>query len=73
MTLQIHMLHTLMSSAFLHYSPPQDEHHHEDCLDLWCERQKVYKQYVVPESSKTSSGEPTRLLYLVVVAEDQSS
>nr|GEV51031.1 hypothetical protein [Tanacetum cinerariifolium] len=49
MTLQIHMLHTLMSSTALHYSPPQDEHHHKDRLDLLGERQEFYMLFVVHE------------------------
>ncbi|GJR47340.1 hypothetical protein Tco_1315443 [Tanacetum coccineum] len=31
---------------------PKDEHHHEDRPDLFCKRQKIYKQFVVPESSQ---------------------
>ncbi|GKF53557.1 hypothetical protein Tco_0160467 [Tanacetum coccineum] len=39
-----------MSSAALHYSPPQDEHHHEDRLDLLGEWQKdEHEEYVVLE------------------------
>ncbi|GJY29755.1 hypothetical protein Tco_0405522 [Tanacetum coccineum] len=30
-------------------TPPQDEHHHEDCLDLLGEWQKVYKKYWIHE------------------------
>ncbi|GKA38892.1 hypothetical protein Tco_0731443 [Tanacetum coccineum] len=35
-----------MSSAALHYSPPKEEHHHEDCPDFSGERQKFYMQFV---------------------------
>ncbi|GJQ96913.1 hypothetical protein Tco_0008052 [Tanacetum coccineum] len=73
MTLQTHKLHTPMSSAALHYSPPQDEHHHEDRPDLLGKRQEFYMQFMVPYFFQTSSGEPTILLYLVVVIEDQLS
>ncbi|GJZ21292.1 hypothetical protein Tco_0558331 [Tanacetum coccineum] len=48
MTLQIHKLHTLRSSAALHYCPPQDEHHHEVHPNLVGERQESYILFVVP-------------------------
>ncbi|GKF88336.1 hypothetical protein Tco_0259213, partial [Tanacetum coccineum] len=73
MTLQTHKLLTPMSSAALHYSPPQDEHHHEDRPNLLGERQEFYMQFVVPYFFQTSSGEPTILLCLVVAIEDQLS
>ncbi|GKC73904.1 hypothetical protein Tco_1119787 [Tanacetum coccineum] len=73
MTLQIHKLYTPRSSATLHYSPPQDEHHHEDRPDLSGERKEFYMQFVVLYVFQTSSGEPTILLCLVVVIEDQLS
>ncbi|GKA05064.1 hypothetical protein Tco_0684184 [Tanacetum coccineum] len=73
MTLQTHKLHTPMSSISLHYSPPQDEHHHEDHPDLLGEQHEFYMQFVVPYFFQTSSGEPTILLCLVVVIEDQLS
>ncbi|GJS36936.1 hypothetical protein Tco_0535318, partial [Tanacetum coccineum] len=62
-----------MSSAALHYTPPQDEHHHEDRPDLLGERQKFYMQFVVLYFFQTSSGEPTILLCLVIAIEDQLS
>nr|GEV17988.1 high affinity nitrate transporter 2.6-like [Tanacetum cinerariifolium] len=73
MTHQIHMLHTLMSSASLHYSPSQDEHHHEDRPDLLGERQELYTLFVEHEVSQTSSGEPTISLCLVAATEDPFS
>nr|GEV64631.1 reverse transcriptase domain-containing protein [Tanacetum cinerariifolium] len=71
--LQIHMLHTLISSVSLHYSPPQDEHHHEDRPDLLGERQELYTLFVEPKVSQTSSGEPTISLCLVAATEDRLS
>ncbi|GJU02854.1 hypothetical protein Tco_1113192 [Tanacetum coccineum] len=38
-----------MSSAFMHHSPPQDEHHHADRPDLLGEWQKVYMEYRIHE------------------------
>nr|GEU96879.1 zinc finger BED domain-containing protein RICESLEEPER 2-like [Tanacetum cinerariifolium] len=73
MTLQIHMLRTLMSSTALHYSPPQDEHHHEDRPDLLGERHEFYMLFVESEVSQTSSGEPTIWLCLVATTEDRLS
>ncbi|GKG40535.1 hypothetical protein Tco_0467312, partial [Tanacetum coccineum] len=67
MTLQTHKLHTSI------YSPPQDEHHHEDRPDLLGKRQEFYMQFVVLYFFQTSSGEPTILLCLVVAIEDQLS
>nr|GEZ39451.1 hypothetical protein [Tanacetum cinerariifolium] len=69
MTLQIHMLRTPMSSAALHYSPPQDEHH----PDLLGKRQEFYMLFVKPEVSQTLSGEPTILLCLVTATKDHLS
>ncbi|GJY22988.1 hypothetical protein Tco_0396646 [Tanacetum coccineum] len=45
-TLQSHVLHTQMSSAALHYSPPQDEHHHEDHPDLLALFSIIYRQFL---------------------------
>nr|GEX61045.1 hypothetical protein [Tanacetum cinerariifolium] len=73
MTLQIHMLRTLMSSAALHYSPPQDEHHHEDLPDLLGERKEFYMLFVVPEVFQNTSREPTIVLCLVAAIEDHIS
>ncbi|GJU23239.1 hypothetical protein Tco_1156581 [Tanacetum coccineum] len=73
MTLQSHMLHTQMSSAALHYSPPQDKHHHEDRLDLLDERQEFYKLSKVPGVSQISSGVAVILLCLVATTEGRLS
>nr|GFA85109.1 hypothetical protein [Tanacetum cinerariifolium] len=35
-----HRFHAQISSASLHYSPPQEEHHHKGRSDLMGERQK---------------------------------
>nr|GFB52475.1 hypothetical protein [Tanacetum cinerariifolium] len=73
MTLQKHMFHTPMSSTALHFSPPQDEHHHEDRPDLLGEQKEFYMLFAEPEVSQTSSREPTILLCLVAATEDHLS
>ncbi|GJU08071.1 hypothetical protein Tco_1124501 [Tanacetum coccineum] len=73
MTLQSHMLHTQMSSSALHYSPPQDEHHHEDRPDLLGEWQEFYKLSKAPGVSQISSGVPAILLCLVATTEGRLS
>nr|GEV07795.1 hypothetical protein [Tanacetum cinerariifolium] len=52
---------------------PQDEHQHEDRLDLLGEQQKFYMLSVVPEVSQTSFGVLAIFLWLVAATEDRLS
>nr|GEV83648.1 putative reverse transcriptase domain-containing protein [Tanacetum cinerariifolium] len=54
----------------LHYSLPQDEHHHEDRPDLLGERHEFYMLFMEPKVSQTSFGEPTICPCLVAATED---
>nr|GFA97903.1 hypothetical protein [Tanacetum cinerariifolium] len=54
----------------LHYSLPQDKHHHEDRPDLLGERHEFYMLFVEPKVSQTLFGEPTIYLCLVAATKD---